>query len=215
MENDILFNGMLYIKKTPTTIKHPQTGLSESYVDNIIDSINSLEMAPLKQYLKNLRNYYSENDNQYDYSGTNCFYQLFINDRGYSLISSDINSPNRVKTYPNASIIKKDFISFLDFIKEAKYIGRYFRRTKEVNKGNTSFIDNNFETLVLYATDYAMIVKTNFQQPRFEIVSKRYIADGNFEYYGNAEKEYEHPEILFRDIINQIQKENGRGKKSL
>ena len=69
--------------------------------------------------------------------------------------------------------IEDEFVRLDDFLDSAKYIGRKFRRTANIKNTNDKSYqnvdDNNNYIVVLYATDYAMLVRRENEYDRNEI----------------------------------------------
>ncbi len=142
----------------------------------------------------------------------------------------------------HTQINEEEFIPLFDFIRQAKYVGKEFRRTSArlipyakgstsqkiyiVKKGkllNTarrytkdeSYMNPSdlFRTYVMYEKDGIMLVKKIYRgQPRYEFMESCYLKDGNYELYGNIE---ESKEDTLLNIMNQIQERETRNKRQV
>ena len=105
-----------------------------------------------------------------------------------------------------------------DFLKQATFVGRHFRRTEPMAfTGDNSFRDNGDTIVALYRTDTLLLVKRNvLGEEHFEMISPRFLNDGHYEFYGEVDPEFMYPEDLCQAIINQLveyQKEKDKMKK--
>ena len=142
----------------------------------------------------------------------------------------------------HTQINEEEFIPLFDFIRQAKYVGKEFKRTSArlipnakgstsqrifiVKKGkllNTSkrYTEDDsymnpsdlFRTYVMYEKDGIMLVKKIYLgQPRYELMESCYLKDGSYELYGNIE---ESKEDTLLNIMNQMQERESRNKRKV
>ena len=99
----------------------------------------------------------------------------------------------------------RKYMDFREFLSEAKYVGRYFKRTAKIEGRDISFMEEDNKTLVLFATESHMLIQYEFLgEKTFEMLSPRYFEDGNFGYYGEQHDEYNDKDEMFKAIEKQL-----------
>lgn len=95
-----------------------------------------------------------------DYSGCDEFWISVVDEKGITMIEQSLL--NTTKKYENKNELDKSFTRLTDFLDQSRYVGRFFRRTKPVNENDKSHMYKDNSTLVLFATDKSMLVKSTF-----------------------------------------------------
>ena len=162
-------------------------------------------------------NYYKEM-NYLEYETINNFYQLNTNGLEFNIINC--TDKNQYAEYIDKETMERDYISLIDFLQQAKFIGRKFYRTKSIISASVYeaiayMEDNDYENneiteyIVLYATENLFLIKSIHQHgekyfTNYEIVDERYIKDNNYKFYGEVHNEYKDKNSLYIDILKEI-----------
>lgn len=211
-------NGEIYLKKGPSIFNSTIT-LSDVY--ERIDDLN-FELSKenpdfslardLKAY-ENLKDQFEAVDGKLDYSYTEDFWQAYKERNGILLKCSYSNSVERV--YKDIEQLESDFVKLSDFLDKATFVGRKFRRTKPVihhtGKGDKSymFVDDKYYYIVLYAMqDLFLVMKHSYNGDEYLLINSQYTLDGNYEFYGEVFQEYADKDMVYREILEQIENKN-------
>ena len=125
-----------------------------------------------------------------------------------NLLCDEVN----VECYGKNEWLDNLFIKLTDFLKEAKYVGRYFYRTEGIMDKKNNIVDLNYtkmlgcQALLLYQTEYLSIVLIN---GKYELIDSKYINDGYIEYYGEKEDYYQDRNEFIQSIYKQFK---GKGR---
>ena len=184
---------------------------AEAFLDRINDDINEnpeLENDPLINSIADSMYKLSKEKGLVDYSGCDSFWIAdeteLLNGQGITLVEQD-NTVHKKETFENYDKLSEKFIDFREFLSEAKYVGRYFKRTAKIEGRDISYMEEDESTLVLFATEYHMLIQYEFLGKKsFEMLSPRYFEDGNFEYYGEKHDEYNDKDEMFKAIEKQL-----------
>jgi len=163
---ELLINGDIYIKIEPDIIKPNEEKLEELkrkiYELDFLDAHNGITSKTEKErkYLeKNLEDLQEE---KLDYNYTDNFHILKITEQGIKLYCYDRFGKRIINKCDNREL-KQKYIRLVDFLRNAKYIGKTFIRTEPtiidecIDKSYMN--QDSYETIkTLYQTDYAMLV---------------------------------------------------------
>lgn len=182
-----------------------------------------------------------------DRSGADDIYQLYGYDMSGFKMNQYSTDGDLVFEIENMSLddINKRFIKLSDFIKDAKFVGREFRRTqpvcryskyKSVYNGyvrgirrlmlipnscgvikDRSYMESyeNSKNIVLYVKDNMFLVKYISRYGEiYKIIDCSYVCDGNYEFYGDVYEEYMDRDMVYSEIIKQIDSYNKKCVKT-
>ena len=210
----ILMNGDIYIKIQPDVIE-PDKNQIEKLKDKLYEldyeeaqnGITAKTQQIREKFEKCLKKITEEKIN---YTQIDNFHILKITENGLEMICyNKIGKKESNKC--DIKKIKEKYVRLLDFLKEAKYIGKEFIRTEPLLKdGNkdTSYIkqDPYESTTVLYKTDYAMLVEYKSRHVHyFEMLKPEYFIDNNYTFIGNTQKIYENKKETYMEVIGEIE----------
>ena len=142
-----------------------------------------------------------------DYSYCSSFWMVDekASSDGFEITIEDPSDSHHRKTFKNIDELYRKYMDFREFLSEAKYVGRYFKRTAKIEGRDISFMEEDNKTLVLFATESHMLIQYEFLgEKKFEMLSPRYFEDGNFEYYGEQHYEYNDKDEMFKAIEKQL-----------
>lgn len=156
-----------------------------------------------------------------DTRGVDSFFFVISEEGRYRLIEIDkYDNLNRgiKRDYISINELNKGYIKLSEFIKEAEYVGREFRRTVPVITycNNTSIKDNSYldrygfennKHIVLYMKDNTCLVKYMCSYGSgYCIIDCRYIQDSNYEFIGSIYEEYRDRLKVYFDVLKEINK---------
>ncbi len=213
-----IINGEIYIKTKPDIIipdKKKIKEIEEKLYDisfeeahngsttNTIREKHKLEM--LKEELETIRT---------DYKDMQTFHVLGINENYIGMTCFDRLGEKKERAYQNIGQINKTYIRLCDFINEAEYIGKTFKRTKPISENNiqdSSYMTttDDFSIKVLYKTDEVMLIEYsyNFYKKKIselEIMEKKYFIDNNYEFIGEKDNRYINKKELYLKLLDQF-----------
>ena len=134
-------------------------GLSQG---KIIDALERLR--ELKEKKNNEMRFGIYDDGTKDYSGTEDFWSFELRQdeaqgAKYCLKQMDGSIVSSAKYYHGFKSLNRSFISLVDFLNNAKYIGRYFKRTKAGVGIGFRYFKEDRRCLVLYMYDNIAICR--------------------------------------------------------
>ena len=207
---DIMDTGFnIFIKKGPEIFDEKK---AKEIADQADRDMKNSETLSNSQFFNNMiQNLYrlGQSKGQVDYSGCNTFWVVDETEpsygQGITLVEKD--NASLKKSFKNIDELNEKFMDLREFLDDANYIGRYFKRTAKIDGRDISFMEEDNSTLVLFATDNQMLIQTNDSSGKeFKMLSSRYFEDGNFEYYGEQHDEYNDKEAVFHAIEKQLTK---------
>lgn len=156
-----------------------------------------------------------------DYSNMSHFWQLNVEDgKTLRVRVCDEFSYNVEETYNSIGDFKKDFIGVLEFLDQATFVGKQFKRTapsySSTGYKDISFMGDSGEHIALYCTKDLFLVKSTYfgLQPKYKLVTGHHISDGKYEIFGPEHEEYRDKNKVYFEILAQINECNrGRGRK--
>lgn len=138
--------------------------------------------------------------------------------------------------------INKRFISLSDFLNDAKFVGREFRRIEPIYRYgnmsvNTGFVRgirrlmvgpkgvirdrsymesyDNSKNIVLYVKNNTFLVKyISRYGDVYKIIHSGYVWDGNYEFFGKVYEEYLDRDMVYSEIVEQINSYNKKCVKT-
>lgn len=136
-------------------------------------------------------------------------HQLIINSKGMFLRRRDALGKYSEELIPvNEDDLEKNYIDFMKFLKESKYIGKLGKRTKPTQFGDMSYTD--FPTLVLFQTNTHTIIYNSMIEDLtnipISILDSRYCND--WEFFGEQNTIYQNPMDLYKDLYKDSFKQN-------
>ena len=152
-----------------------------------------------------------------DSRGADSFFYVVEDTDGYRLI--ECNKDIGVNRYISLNELNYGYIKLSDFLRDAKYIGRGFKRIEPVityygtDIDICRIIDNMYleidgydnKYIVLYEKDNIFLVKYMFGYNEwYSIIDCRYIQDGNYQFYGKVYEEYKNIDRVYLEIMEQI-----------
>lgn len=211
---ELLINGDIYIKIEPDIIKPNEEKLEELkrkiYELDFLDAHNGITSKTEKEreYLeKNLEDLQEE---KLDYNYTDNFHILKITEQGIKLYCYDRFGKRIINKCDNREL-KEKYIRLVDFLRNAKYIGKTFIRTEPtiidecIDKSYMN--QDSYETIkTLYQTDYAMLVNYKTQHGNyFQMINPQYLIDKKYTFIGNKDSIYEDKKSIYKQIIDEIE----------
>lgn len=189
---EILIDGEIYIKIKPK--KYDNESESKTimdYLERKVETTNATYIGFLTP--------------KSDYSNMDMFYLLKMDDEIKMVTWDELGKKTEDKINEKNS---EEYMSLIDFLKEAEFIGRKFKRTKpiEYDLKYTDPVEQNYCT-VLYKTEYAMLVEEVFLGKRtLKMMDKKYFEDKNYIFFEKIDKTYENTKKLYKSILEQIDK---------
>ena len=210
---DVILNGEIYVKRGPEPFHMGD-------IDN--GKIKDLEFKSYTAGLSGVENEHLEMlksfksiEGEPDYSGCSDFWISYINKSGVNMVNMSFPS-TYYKTYNNIEEIKKKYMKLVDFLNDAEYIGRYFRRTSKrlttSGRDDISYMGTSSQTLALYKKDNMLLVKSisPFLEDEFEMLLPQYLEDGQYSFYGKCNDSYTDKKELYSLIHEQLIGKNKR-----
>ena len=136
----------------------------------------------------------------YDYSWSDDFWQLFVVQNKIVMQVVNKRKVESKMVFNNVSKMKEHFVRLSDFLSNANYIGREFKRTKPTSNGSKSFMSSSTGVLALYEYDGIILTKKG----RFCTLEKYYVDDGNYTFVGDVNEEYRDKDKLYQEIMQQL-----------
>ena len=196
----VCINGQLFVKVKPDIFQVP---LSDQF-DFQIFRMTTGDFKG-KDDITNLFNKLMNKTGSDDYSGMCDFWSYIYHNGKTTLVNTgyyDMLEP-MTKSYDNEETMNEYFISLADFLKDAEYVGRHFRRTKQLGKYNIlSYRSDDIEPLLLYRKDNIMLVL--YEDSMYEMLSPVHSKDGNYEIYGEINDSYRDKQKIYMDILKQV-----------
>lgn len=210
---EILMSGEIYLKRGPRII--PGQDVSNRN-DNRLDIIEEHlktdpnaspeELEKFRKFRDLVRD--SVTVERKDYSGCESFWISIVEDDCIRMVECGHPYSNE-KRFENKEEIEKEFIRLRVFLDQAEYIGKYFKRSKPCAEG--SLADRSYthdsNSLVLYATDSILLIQREtpyFKDKKFEIISSKYLEDGNYGFVGKVNDEFRDKPELYQAIFKQL-----------
>lgn len=204
-----LIDGEIFIQRGARKVYHNNTDMQDEYVIEY-----SLDIMDRNNYCIDTR-------------GVDSFYQIFFDEEQFKFYQYRSDVYDKYFEVGNISLekINEGYIRLVDFLKEAVFVGREFKRILPVityygtNNIKYSMKDNAYldvddigKNIVLCMKDNIFLVKhiSRFGE-EYRIIGCNYIFDGNYEFYGDVYEEYKNMDRVYLEIIEQI---NNFGKKS-
>lgn len=146
-----------------------------------------------------------------DYNYTDRFHILKITEKGIELVCYD-RYGHKIINKCTEKELKEKYIRLVDFLKEAKYVGKIFVRKKPItiDIGNMKLSDtsymNDYLDKSIYVTDYAMLMRCSSDGTSyFEMINLQYINDNDYIFIGNEDKQYQDKKETYKKIIDEIE----------
>ena len=187
---NILIDGDIYIKLKPR--KYDNESESKTMMDYLgrkVETTNATCIGFLSP--------------RPDYSDMDIFHLLKIDDEIKMVTWNELGKKIEDKIDENNS---EEYMNLIDFLKEAEFIGRKFKRTKTIGYDlkYTDPVEQNYCT-VLYKTEYAMLIEEVFLGKRtLRMMDNKYFEDKNYIFFGEIDKTYEDTKKLYQAILEQI-----------
>ena len=146
--------------------------------------------------------------------GCDNFWMSVAYKEGILMVKHNYLKAEAKKLFRNKEHVEQKFISLGDFLKDAEYVGRYFRRTEPIEnctQEDMSYMSKDCDYLALFKTKDAMIISRIFAgEPQYKVVDKRYLEDGKYEFFGPYNEEFNDKAALYQDIYKQLHKNKTR-----
>lgn len=197
-----LFEGGILIQKGVRKVYHKD----KQNRDKCIEYVNNFTLDAT-----NRDNYYI------DSSGVDNFFQIYFDDDRYILYQYDKFGKSFEVDSISLEEINKGYIKLSDFLRNANYVGKKFRRTAPLityygtdevkyRMKDNSYLDvDDYENIVLYSMDNIFLVKCiSCFGEIYKIIGCNYIIDGNYEFYGDIYEEYNNRDKIYLEIVKQI-----------
>lgn len=202
---ELVINGDIYIKRGPKKLP------PKPKVTSLDKKISEIEFGMSKEdpdfnqlgfleFLKQARdNTQIDNDeDRYDYSGTDVFWQLYTEDGKNIQLYAEIGPFEEVKNFTSKEDLDKQFIRLVDFMKNAEFIGK-----ETLSK---SALGPPLKYIVLFGTKDLLLVKGPNVVTGVEEYSLVRRDDQKF--LGPVHKEYRDISKVYSDICRQLTKRN-------
>lgn len=202
MNNEILIQGNLYLKKGPEPV-------SQTLADNLSNLTFLLKgeesIVPIGSA---------------DWSYTDDIHRLIINENGNMFLNQRdyFGGMSEQNVSISSKQLSEKYIELSDFLANAKYIGKMGYRTKPIDERNKSYMSS--PATVLYIGDTHVITYNNDPMDKsfygnnvpIHISDARYTKDWHF--FGNDLGIYNNPNNLFNDLYKEaINKSKEKGKR--
>ena len=209
---EILMSYEIYIKKEPeygtlsetlrSIIPDSYAFSEENYEENGAIHFNEESIDDVEQFVKDM------NTPIPDWYGCNDFWTSIIYKNGILMVQHNYLKSEPKKLFCNKERFDKKYISLRDYLSQAEYIGKYFRRTEPISTGtysDSSFMSKDYDTLALFKNDNIMIFLKQFAgEYRFSIINKNYLEDGKYEFFGEYTDKYNDKSELYQAIFKQL-----------
>ena len=201
-------NQNIFIKRGPEIFDSKEAEeLSKQVEDDMIEHPGLMQDPYMKILADKVRRL-SKQKGAVDYSGCENFW-IAKEQTGQKITLVEQGSAiSLTEEFDNIEALEEKFIDLHEFLDEAKYVGKFFRRTKSI-EGDTGYMQG--DVLVLFATDSNMLaMETSFGTRKYKMIKPKYFIDGNFEFYGSVNPEFDNKEDLIKDINKQINNSNDK-----
>lgn len=183
MEDNILIQGTLYLRKGPKQVN------SEN-----IDMLRNLTYL-----LKGEEGCIPYNS--LNYTNVDDFHQLFIdNNKMFMVIYRNLGHDYSLREITPEEL-RNDYIDFISFLSSAEYIGRYGRRTKPAKNGDKSYMDTQSKLIILYYSKTHLICVEEDEINSVIILNSQYCDD--WEFYGEKLDIYKTPSELYSTVFKE------------
>ena len=206
----------IYIKKGPTKRRLTYEETIEA-LEMVSSSERELEV--LEDFLKtmgtDLEGFAGEalSDNSKngvffeDWDGCNNFWTFKEAENGIMMTEQPLNGKGMKRGFKSKEDLDKEYISLSSFLKKGTYIGKFFRRTKNIYEDDKKYLPVNHSVFALYNLEGTILsIRQDDDRTVFEIISKRYTRDGNYEFYGAQKCNYDNIRIINKEIVKQLKK---------
>lgn len=216
MENNIIINGDIYLKRGPE-IFNPDSSLDDEINELEFETSKEIPDFELFDYLEKFKSIRGMAGQQ-DYWGTDSFWKMFTDGETFEML--ECRQPYLKKSYSSFDELNKNFIRLSDFLKIAKFVGREFKRNKPI-KDYAGEDDNRYcllkndgtKYVVLYATQELFLIKwINNLFDEYALIKSRYTSDGNYEFFGPVHEEYRDTKKVYSEIFNQVSEQMKKNK---
>ena len=210
----LLMNGDIYVKIIPEIIE-PDTNEIKKINEEIYDlsfeeAINGLSDDEItrKEKLEELKRELLEQD--YDYETTDDFHLLKILENKINIICY-LRCGIKQTIICDLKELREKYVRMIDFLAEAKYIGKEFRRTDSLDYNDIKIVDymkkeKDTTTKVLYKTDYAMLAEYKSKNSRyFEMIKPIYFEDGKYKFVGKQDNSYNNKKQVLKSVADEIE----------
>ena len=207
MSGELLIDGEIYIKKRSELYRMPE---SEKDLIYELEFETSQKPSPDTVALLEILKQKEAEEGTEIYDGCEEFWISMIKQNEISLFEQPYYNflPPRHLKYKDKKSLDEQFIRLIDFLKEARYIGRYFKRTAPVQKNDMvddHYLVENKSIFVIYATDNLMLIRyTNYGETTYRMLSPEYLKDKKYYFYGKFTDRYRDKAKLYKDIHRQI-----------
>ena len=212
---ELLMNGDIYIKVAPEIID------VEKDIERIDEDIDNLKFEEAnsgltdeeiidKENLEELKRILLSQENEADYENTDNFHLLKILEDRISIICYARRGEKHTTTC-DLKKLKEKYIRLIDFLSEAQYIGKEFRRTEPLEISNIKITDytkkeKGTTTKVLYKTDYAMLAEYKSKNSHYlEMIKPIYFEDKNYEFIGKKDNSYNDKKEIFKSVADEVE----------
>ena len=206
---EIIVNGEIYVKNGPHAFYMSDKDNKEM-ADLEFNSLSNDASNIEEWYLDKLKSL-KDVEGKPDYSGCEDFWISYVNEDGINMVQMDpmahiTHIKPLVRTYKNINEVKKDFTRLTDFLNDAEYIGKYFKRTaSRKENGDCGYMSGELKTLCIYKKGNMMLVKTDhLGSERFEMLKPYYLDDGNYEFFGGYDSTPVDKKELYQLIFKQL-----------
>ena len=210
----LLINGDIYIKIEPEIVE-PDPDKIKIIDDNLYDLAYKEEKYGITDGTETIKKQLEEMKEQllelqYDYSNTEKFHILNITEDSLNLISFNRIGEKYIKKCSIEELNDK-YIRLVDFLEEAKYIGKKFKRTEPLEILNSKIIDYMNEdsyssTTIIYKTDYAMLALHKSKHSHyFEMIKPIYFIDKNYKLIGKEENTYNDKKEMYKNSADELE----------
>ncbi len=198
-------NGEIYLKRGPEVFD-----ASEKISDLEFKIANAKTIEEIKKYREDLQlkmMFQEACKGKLDYSGTDDFWQAYINSNGEITIFSNTG---RKKTFKSISDLENKFIKLDKFLDKATFVGRELKRAKSTvifdgscYKTLMKTRDNFSQYTILYVYQDLLLTKRLWLD-EYDLISSRYLEDGNYEFFGPVYEEYADKDKMYSEILAQV-----------
>ena len=204
----------IYIKIEPTigildkeeTKKLLESAESSRYNFEALESYLRSEGKNLDNFLDDL---FENNEGiiKEDWTGCNNFWTSKEAENGIIMVEQSLTGTGIKRGFKSKNNLDKEFISLSSFFEKGKYVGKFFRRTKKIYDEDIEFLPVNRNIFALYEYEGTiLVVKRTDERFMFNIISKRYTRDENYEYYGVQRCGYDDVKTINKEIVKQLKK---------
>lgn len=140
-----------------------------------------------------------------DWTGCNNFWTSKEVENGIMMVEHTLTGTRSKKGFKSKEELEKEFISIESFLETGNFIGRFFRRTKNIFEEDKEYLPINHSIFALYEKEGTILaVKQVDEKTVFDIIPKRYTLDGNYEYYGEQKVSYDNKKAINKEIVKHL-----------